>query len=356
MRRIAGVASLLLLTGVVGLSGCSDDAPVPVKQAATPRVVVEQLADVAATAGGSAAADVVPLNDSTLSAELASTVRAIHADVGQNVQRGDLLLELDAADYRLALNQAEAQVAAASAAAAQTRSRLARARELHGKDFLSDDDLGVAVTAAEANDAELRIRRSARDIAARQLEKTRVLAPFDAVIVQRMAQVGSAVAPGTPLLRLIDLGAPQVEVRLQPGQASALATSTTVSLQLQGARYPLQVLHVADASDPGSRTRVARLGFVDAAPQPGLSGTLHWSRPGFEIASSLLVQRGDRLGLFTVQEGRARWIAIEGARSGRAALADLPADLPVVTFGQQSLRDGDDVGASDAANSADGTR
>lgn len=356
MRSNARVATLLLLLAL-GLTACSgaDDESGATTEPDSPRVVVEPLSAVAARAGGSAAADVVPLNDSTLSAEMAATVRAVHADVGRRVQRGDDLIELDPTDYRLALSQADAQVAAAQAAANQADARLVRARDLHGRKFVSDDDLGVAVTQAEAANAELRIRRSARDITARQLEKTRVVAPFDAVVVQRMAQVGNAVAAGTPLLRLIDLGKPQVEVRLQPDQASQLAAATTITLHLQNQRFALQVLHVADAADPGSRTRVARLGFVDAAPQPGLSGTLHWSQPGFEIASSLLVQRGNGLGLFTVTDARAKWIALPGASSGRAVMADLPADLPVVTFGQQSLQDGDSVVAGDERAAADTT-
>ncbi|MCB1561850.1 MAG: efflux RND transporter periplasmic adaptor subunit [Xanthomonadales bacterium] len=344
LRRIAAPAALGLLLGLV-LSACSDDVPEDAADAVEdgPRYVVQPLSEVAARAGGSAAADVVPQNDSTISAELTATVSSIAVDVGDRVTRGDVLLTLDPTDYRLQLNQADAQVAAAKAASEQADARLTRARDLHGKHFVSDDDLSAASTTAEAAAAELRIRQAARAVAARQLDKASINAPFDGVVVQRMAQVGAAVAPGAPLMRLIDLAQPQVEARLQPVQAVALSGANNITLTVGDQRYPLVVAQIAAAADPGSRTRVARLDFSAEHPEPGLSGTLNWTQRGFELSSSLLVQRDVGFGLFSVRDGKAHWIPVPGAEAGRSAMVDLPADLPVVTYGQQSLKDGDAV-------------
>ena len=54
-----------------------------------------------------APADVRPLNDAQISSEVAGIIKAIHADVGQHVSTGDLLVELDDRDYVLNLNQAQ---------------------------------------------------------------------------------------------------------------------------------------------------------------------------------------------------------------------------------------------------------
>ena len=344
LRRIAAPAAIALLL-TLALSACSDDeSGEAVAQVDNgPRYVVQPLSEVAAGAGGNAAADVVPQNDSTLSAELAATVKGIHADVGDRVARGDLLLTLDPTDYRLQLNQADAQVAAAKAASEQADARLSRARELHAKRFVSDDDLSAAITNAEAAAADLRIRQAARAVAVRQLAKATINAPFDGVVVQRMAQVGATVAPGAPLMRLIDLATPQIEARLQPAQAAALSGASDISLRIGSERYPLAVAQIAAAADPGSRTRIARLDFVGEHPEPGLSGTLAWTQRGFELSSSLLMQRDGSLGLFSVRDGKAQWLPVPGAEAGRSAMVDLPADLPVVTYGQQSLNDGDAV-------------
>ena len=344
LRRFAAPTALALLISL-GLTACSDDGAEETvsKVDDGPRYVVQPLSEVAARAGGSAAADVVPQNDSTLSAELAATVRSIDADVGDRVAKGAVLLTLVPTDYRLELNPVDAQVAAAKAASEQADARLARARDLHGKRFVSDDDLSAAITNAEAAAADLRIRQAARAVAARQLDKASINSPFDGVVVQRMAQVGAAVAPGAPLMRLIDLAQPQVEARLQPAQAVALSGASNITLNVGDQRYPLVVAQVAAAADPGSRTRVARLDFTAEHPEPGLSGTLSWTQRGFELSSSLLVQRDGGFGLFSVRDGKAQWIPVPGAEAGRSSMVDLPADLPVVTYGQQSLKDGDAV-------------
>ena len=56
----------------------------------------------------SAPADVRSLNAATLSAEVIAVVKQVNADPGQAVKKGDLLLQLEATDYQLTLQQAEA--------------------------------------------------------------------------------------------------------------------------------------------------------------------------------------------------------------------------------------------------------
>jgi len=53
-----------------------------------------------------APAEVRALNDSSISAEVSAVVHSVHADVGQSVAKGDLLLELNPTDYQLNLKQA----------------------------------------------------------------------------------------------------------------------------------------------------------------------------------------------------------------------------------------------------------
>jgi len=354
MRRFAAPAALALFLSL-GLTACSDDDAANTEASTEPqaRIQIERLGDVAAPAGGTAAADVKPLNDATLSAELASTVKSVAADVGASVSRGDLLVQLDDADARLALAQANAQVAAADAAFAQAEADKQRAEDLHPKHFISDDALSAARTAHARAKAEVAVRRAARDVAARQLEKTRIAAPFDAVVVQRTAQVGATVVPGTPLLRVIDRSTPDVQARLDPAQARQLADATSVWIDIGADRYPLSLTDLAAVVDPASRTRVARLSFDGNVPAPGSNGELHWRAAGFEIPADLLVQRDGRLGIFVAEDGKAQWREVPGAQAGRPAQADLPGDLMVITVGQQSLQDGQALPSAKAVAEAD---
>jgi len=73
-------------------------------------VGVRPLREVALSERGMAPASVIAPNDSRIAAEVAARVVRVHTEVGGAVKAGQLLLELDAADYRLALAQADAQI------------------------------------------------------------------------------------------------------------------------------------------------------------------------------------------------------------------------------------------------------
>jgi RND family efflux transporter MFP subunit len=326
------------------LAGCGREEAPEAPQDPRPMVAARALQDFAARAGGAAAADVVARNDSTLTSEVAARVARIGADTGARVEAGRVLVELDAADYRLALTQAQAQAAAARARAEQARARLVRARRLNIDKYVSDDELAALEAETEGAQAEARVRDAGRSVAERELSKTRIRAPFDGVVLERMAQVGAAVAPGAPLLRIVDMASPEVEARLQPEQATELERAGEALLEAGGREWALRLLRVAGAVDATSRTRVVRLAFTGEAPAPGSSGTLRWtSTGGWRIPSDMLVRRGEAYGVFVVDDGRARFVPLPGAQPGRGAETTLPGSARVVIEGHQALQDGQQV-------------
>ncbi|CAN5716509.1 efflux RND transporter periplasmic adaptor subunit [soil metagenome] len=336
------ILTCILGLGVSACGGKREEATAPADS--RPVVAVRALQDFAAPAGGSAAADVIARNDSTLTAEVAAQVARIGADAGARVEAGRVLVELDPADYRLALEQARAQAAAARSRAELAQARLLRGRRLNTEKYVSDDELAALEAEADAARAEARVREAGRAVAERELGKTRIRAPFDGVVLERMAQVGAAVVPGTPLLRIVDLAVPEVETRLQSAQATALERAGDAVLEAGGREWPLRLLRVADAVDATSRTRVARLAFTGEAPAPGTSGTLRWTQQGgWRIPSDLLVRRGEAYGVFVGEDGRARFVPLPGAQPGRGAGTTLPGTSQLVIEGHQALQDGQSV-------------
>lgn len=308
-------------------------------------VVTRALSELAEPAIGQASAQVLSPNDSVVAAEIAATVAAVKADVGATVARGQLLVELDASDARLLLAQADAQVAAARANFEMATQRLARAQQLRDKQFASADDLLARSTEEQAAKAELAVREAARRIAARTVEKTRILAPFDGVVVERHAQVGALAAAGTPLLRLVDLAPPEVEVALQSADARGIAQADGLAFESQGRSWPLRLARLSPVADRSSRAQVARFAFVDAPAPAGLSGVLRWRGPQRMLPPELMVRRGDQLGAFAVEDGRARFVAASAAQEGRSFALDLPGSTQIVVKGQQGLVSGQAIAA-----------
>lgn len=309
------------------------------------QVQTRALQDLAELSEGQASAQVLSPNDSLLAAELSATVAVVHADVGSTVSKGQVLIELDATDARLALAQADAQVAAARASLGMAEQRLERAKDLHLRQYASDDDLLARTTEHQGAKSELSLRQAARRIAARTVEKARLVAPFDGVVVERHAQVGALAAPGTPLLRLIDTAAPEVQAALQVSDARGIAQGQEVAFESQGRRWPVSLQRLSSVADSASRTQIARFSFTAEPAPAGVAGVLRWRGPQRMLAPELMVRRSDALGAFVAENGRARFVPSPDAQEGRSFALDLPGSALIVVQGQQGLVDGQAIAA-----------
>ena len=147
-----------------------------------------------------APAEVRALNDSTIASEVSAVVLSLHADVGQAVKKGELLLELDPVDYQLNLKQAEANLVSSRARLSQANAKLKRAKTLGDSQYISADELLERETDVMVFNAQIQANEVAVSIARRNLDKCSLLAPFDGVVGKRMAQVGNFVRSGDPLI------------------------------------------------------------------------------------------------------------------------------------------------------------
>ena len=228
----------------------------------------------------------VKAETATIAARTSGTIVSTPFGDGERVKAGDVLAEIDPVDAELAVASAEAKIAtqnatvariaaqieAQKAQIAQAEAQLVSARaaadnadvefERATKLFATSAGTGqrvdqtrmdrdrarAAVTAAEAGVAAARGTEQvyeaqkteaqqtaaelavARDKAVRDRSFTKVIAPFDGVVGNRAAQVGSLVQPGTRLLALVPLDRVYVEAnfketqlkRIVPGQIATI--------------------------------------------------------------------------------------------------------------------------------------
>ncbi len=290
-----------------------------------------------------AAAVVVARNDSRIAAEVAGTVQRWGPDTGARVAAGALLVEIDPSEHRLARERAAAALAAAQARAQLAAAQLQRARELQGQGFVSADALAAREAEARAAEADVAVQRAALASAERALAKTRVLAPFEASVRQRLVQAGETVAPGAPLYQLTETRGAELAAQLAPEDARGLPGAAGLQFARDdGSRVALKLLRVADTVNAGARTVEVRLAPASGALTPGRDGRLLWADPRPHVPAALLVRRDGRLGVFSEQGGRARFVPLPEAQEGRAAPApQLDGALKLVIDGQHKLRDGD---------------
>ena len=158
--------------------------------------------------------------------ELDGLVAGIAVEEGDRVTAGQVLATLDSA--RLQARRAELAAALESASA-----RLALARITHRRIAgLVEHKHASAQENQRALQAEVALARARLDSIAVELDKSRLTAPFDAVVPRRMVDEGRVLSAGMPMLELQEAASPEARVGVSRQLAATL---------VPGRRYPISV-------------------------------------------------------------------------------------------------------------------
>jgi RND family efflux transporter MFP subunit len=109
---------------------------------------------------------------------------------GAEVKKGDVLFQLEATAYRIALDKAEADLASAAARKKLSETRLKRARELKESKALGQEEYDQTVAEAETAEAKWKAAKADHDRAKLNLAGMRITAPADGLIGQADVGVG----------------------------------------------------------------------------------------------------------------------------------------------------------------------
>ncbi len=184
-------------------------------------------------------------------------VKAIHAEVGDPVRRGQLLATLED-------DEATLQVEAAAARADQAEARFRRVEELHEREVVSPAEYEAALYAKRGADAAL--KRAQLNLA-----RTRVRAQFSGVVARRYVRVGELVQDAAPLFRVTAMAPLRARLLVPESQAAFFHTGAPVRLSGASAESATaRVLLVGPTVDPASGTREVILELPEAgALRPG---------------------------------------------------------------------------------------
>lgn len=197
---------------------------------------------------------------------------------GQRVRAGDILATLDETDFRLQLEQAEAELSASRVALEQTSADEQRAQKLRKDGWTAQATLDRQRAAAE--ESRGRSHRAARavELARNALDYTTLRADADGVVTATFVEPGQVVSAGQAALRLARSGQIEAVVAL-PEAFAALAGAGEASLVLwsdPGKTYRARLREIGASADPMTRTFTARYSILDAdaAVSLGMSASL----------------------------------------------------------------------------------
>jgi RND family efflux transporter MFP subunit len=281
------------------------------------------------------------LQTSQLSAQIAGTVVSIHAQEGQKVHKGDLLIVLDDAQQRAGLeraaaasNAAQQDLAASDADYALAASTLSRYRSLFEKKSASPHEMEEVeardkLALARRNQAKAGISQArAMEAQARAaLGYTRIHAPFDGIVTAKQADIGALASPGTPLLTVEDTHRFRLEAAVDEGgvRFARLGEAVPVRVDALGSELQAKVVQIVPAADPASRSFVVKLELAaDPQLRSGLFGRVRFARGQREavmIPRAAVLEHGQVQSVYVV--GKEGEIELRYVTLGRPAGAEV---------------------------------
>lgn len=281
-----------------------------------------------------------------ITAKTANRIVSIKFTEGQQVRKGDVLLELDGVE-------AAADLAVAEAALADTRSQYKRSTELFATKALSQAQMDQIQSTLRQNEARVSAAQG-------RMNETIVRAPFSGRVGLRNVSVGSYVTPATVITTLDDTSRIKLDFTLPETYLAAVSPGLEITAQspaFPGESFAGRVASIDSRVDPQTRAVTVRalLPNESGKLKPGMFLTVRLKRTAADVLlipeESLVPEQGD-IYVYVVSNGAAakRKVQIGERRVGSVQVLDgLRAGEVVVTEGTQKLRDGLAVQVAEAS-------
>ena len=170
------------------------------------------------------------LVDPTIAAEISARVVKVYVSVGQTVKKGQLIALLDSADFNLARQEAQTEVARIEGLLANQQRTVERNQTLVNKNFISRHALDDAVAQQNSLQEQLEAAKIRAASAANTGAKTQLFSPVDGKIEERIVDAGEFVQPGDPIVKIIGNQKLRAHIPLPESVASKIKPGLEIRL------------------------------------------------------------------------------------------------------------------------------
>lgn len=288
--RISLTFAALLALALAGCTGTE-----PVASAAKPTTPAPAAAPPAAPEF-IASGPIVVENQVDIAAQRDAMVGDIHVDTGTMVRKGQLLAQLDARQITADLEAARARARSIEADVKHWEAEIKalerdeyRMAEMYKAGLTTKQQLEHAEFKTQADRFEL--QRESENLANAlatvrslelELEKTRIVAPFDGVVARRYVRTGERVASGDRLFWVTATGPMRVKFTLPEQYVGRLARGAEIAVTAASEKdRRAKVVHVSPVVDPASGTIevVAELIGPAGELRPGMTAHVNLPKP-----------------------------------------------------------------------------
>jgi multidrug efflux system membrane fusion protein len=196
---VGAIACAALASAIALLSGCATEAQegtaMPAAQVSVAPVVSRAIADWDTFTGRVAAIETVELRP-----RVAGYIERVNFEEGQEVEKGDVLFEIDARSYRAELNAAQAELARARSRATLAGSEAARAQKLAQAQAISSELLDQRQSATAQAGSDVAAAEARVALARLNVDFTKVRAPIGGRTGRALVTAGNLATPDSTVL------------------------------------------------------------------------------------------------------------------------------------------------------------
>lgn len=300
-----------------------------------------------------------PVEQATLSTRVMGRITQLSLEAGDRFRKGNILARIDVMDMTAQTNQAQAGVAQAQAEVVRSQANLnqlksqkieaqvalrlaqinqSRMAELQAEGAFAQSRLDEANTnldtaKARVAQAEAGIQQTQATIAQSLATVSRakssvtsasvsesygtLIAPFDGVVVQKLAYEGEMAAPGTPLLKVENPNKLELEISVPEENLRFVQVGQPVEVQFDAVNQTLsaKIQQIVPAADPKSRSFLVKIPLSNSGKLiSGMFGRidlpLSEKQEKILIPAEALIQRGQLQGVYVVETRGSQAIAV----------------------------------------------
>ncbi len=338
-------AVLLLLLAAVSAGGMYFVRKNPAIAGFTAVEVEPVQASVQSTSGPSAGTPIltasgylVARHQSVISSKIQGRLSGLYVEEGSYVKEGQVIARLEDTDYKASIVKAKADIEYAKANLSEMERQARLQRGLFKDGVVSQDALDAADSRVQIAKATLAQNEAALQMQDTLLEFTEIRAPFDGVVVKKMAEVGESVAPIPPgvnistssgaIVAMADMNSLEAEVDVNEANVGQLKQGDPADITVQAIpdkTYKGVLRQVIPTADRTKATVTVKVSIVDkdGLIKPEMSCNVTFLEPTRKseqknatpqrivtIPKDAITTRDGKQVVYVIEDNKAREVAV----------------------------------------------
>jgi RND family efflux transporter MFP subunit len=264
------------------------------------------------------------VKQTTVAAQISGRVVAVNFDVGDRVNKGQVIVRIDPTEVNQAYAASQAQVAQAEATLRNAKAQYERTQRLVEQKFMSVAAMDKAQADFQAAKAQLAVAEAGGGQAAATRGYASVTAPYSGVVSARHVELGEIAVPGKPLMTGFDPRELRVSASLPQYQLDAVRKLSSAGVEFPALKKRIQaakvtILPAADAQTHTTQVRLDLPAGIEGL-YPGMFARAYFAVGRVKkllMPASAVALRSEVAGVYVV--GEAGEIRFRQLRLGEAA-------------------------------------